>query len=191
MERKEDFIKQILPRYRSAHVSKIVGWEDEMRALEEWIRNPKNFLILIGVSGCGKTYVSVALAFYLFEIKEKDSNSVPYLDIQFVKLRDFFDHLKALYSKNKDDSNIKEILSNCAFLILDDLGASRNTEWQKEVILDIIDRRYDNMLPTIITTNFNFREIKEIFGSRVSSRLEASENFILEKWDRDLRLEGK
>lgn len=191
MERKEDYTKNLAIRYRNAHVSKIIGWETEVEYLLDWIKNPKNFLILMGKPGTGKTYISIALSLYLYEIKEKDKESVPYLDIQFVKLRDFFDFLKTLYSKNKDDGPTKDLLCECELLILDDLGASRNTEWQKEIVLDILDRRYDNMLPTIITTNFNFEEIDSIFGPRVRSRLEASENLIIKKWDRDLRLEGK
>jgi DNA replication protein DnaC len=70
------------------------------------------------------------------------------------------------------------------------LGASINTDWQKEVVLDILDYRYGNELPTIITSNYNSEEIKDIFGARVESRLMASENCILQNWTQDLRKGG-
>ena len=51
------------------------------------------------------------------------------------------------------------------------------------------------MKPTIITTNFNFEEIGNIFGYRVESRLGSSENCLVQKWNTekinyDLRKQG-
>lgn len=186
MEREEDFIKGLPQRYQSAHISKIKKWNEELPLVKNWMHQPKNFLILLGCPGCGKTYVSIALCLYLYELNKENS----YLDIEFVNVRSFFNFLKKCFSEGKDDIRPKEILMNAKWLVLDDLGASRNTDWQQEIILDIIDARYNNMMPTIVTTNFTFDEIGKIFGKRVQSRLEATENCIVEKWDLDLRMEG-
>ena len=97
----------------------------------------------MGSPGCGKTYISIALILYLFECK-KD-----FIDVEFVNVRSFFNYLKKRFSEGRDDVLPRERLSSCEWLILDDLGASRNTEWQQEIILDIIDERYNNMKPTI------------------------------------------
>ncbi len=186
MERKEDFIGGLSPRYRDAHISKIQGWNEEMPTIKEWMDDPKNFLILQGCPGSGKTYVAIALCLYLYELNTQNS----YLDIEFVNVRSFFNYLKKRFSEGKDDIWPKECLMKTKWLVLDDLGAARNTEWQQETVLDIIDERYNNMMPTIITTNFSFEDIGKIFGPRVQSRLQASENCVVEKWNVDLRRQG-
>ena len=186
MERKETFIEKLPPRYRDVHIAKITGWNEELPLIKQWVEEPKNFLILQGSTGCGKTHVSIALCLYLFEINTQNS----YVDIEFVRVRELFNFLKKQFSIGKDDIATKECLMKAKWLILDDLGAARNTDWQQEIVLDIIDERYNNMLPTIITTNFTFEQIGSAFGFRVRSRLEATENCIVNKWGTDLRQDG-
>lgn len=68
-------------------------------------------------------------------------------------------------------------------VMVDDVGSTGLNEWRKEVIFDMIDERYNSMLPTIITTNFSSREIKENFHQRVYSRLFGIENIVIEIHD--------
>lgn len=65
-------------------------------------------------------------------------------------------------------------------VMIDDIGSTGLNEWRKEIIFDAIDDRYNSMLPTVITTNFSSREIKENFHPRVYSRLFAKENIVIE-----------
>jgi len=58
-----------------------------------------------------------------------------------------------------------------AFLVLDDLGANRFTPHLTEQLLLLIQRRYDNCLKTIITSNLSLDEIKRDIDERASSRL--------------------
>ena len=39
--------------------------------------------------------------------------------------------------------------------MIDDLGKERATEWSVTILYRIINDRYEAMLPTIITTNYN------------------------------------
>ena len=55
--------------------------------------------------------------------------------------------------------------------MLDDLGAEDPKPWVVELVYVLINHRYEHMLPTIITTNYDGRRISEVFGTRVSSRL--------------------
>jgi DNA replication protein DnaC len=56
-------------------------------------------------------------------------------------------------------------------LILDDLGAEKISDWVREQLYIIINRRYENMLPTIVTTNCTTAELVERLGERTVSRL--------------------
>ena len=61
------------------------------------------------------------------------------------------------------------------FLILDDFGIERNTEYALEQIYNVINARYLKARPTIITTNLNFKDIekeqKDIMLCRIYSRI--------------------
>ncbi|MCX5163739.1 ATP-binding protein [Streptomyces sp. NBC_00264] len=56
-------------------------------------------------------------------------------------------------------------------LIIDDLGAAKASEWVEEVTYRLINRRYNHMLPTLITTNLAIKDLKVYLGDRVTSRL--------------------
>ncbi len=56
-------------------------------------------------------------------------------------------------------------------LILDDLGAAKTSEFVEEQTYRLINRRYNAMLPTLITTNLRIRDLKAYLGDRVTSRL--------------------
>ena len=60
------------------------------------------------------------------------------------------------------------------FLIIDDMGcepvAVKN--WGTEItpLTDILYRRYDGMMTTVVTTNFSKRDIRANYGARVADR---------------------
>lgn len=56
-------------------------------------------------------------------------------------------------------------------LVLDDLGAAKGTEWNEEVNYRLINYRYEQELPTIITTNVASGKLPIALGDRVFSRL--------------------
>lgn len=62
-------------------------------------------------------------------------------------------------------------LGRCPLLILDDLGAAKQSEWTEELTYRLINRRYTEMLPTLITTNLPTAELRSAVGDRVASRL--------------------
>jgi DNA replication protein DnaC len=55
-------------------------------------------------------------------------------------------------------------------ICFDDLGAEKLTDAKRENLYYIIDSRYREMLPTIITSNFTIQEISEV-EPRIASRL--------------------
>ena len=59
----------------------------------------------------------------------------------------------------------------CDLFLVDDLGASKNSDWVEEVTHRIINARYENRRPTIITTNVVVPELKNVLGGRIASRL--------------------
>lgn len=61
---------------------------------------------------------------------------------------------------------------NASILLLDDLGAERKpTEFTEEINFRLINWRYENHKPTLITSNLVPKEISARLGDRVTSRL--------------------
>lgn len=56
-------------------------------------------------------------------------------------------------------------------LIIDDLGAEKSTEWARETFYMIIDRRYNMMKRTFITSNLSPKELANKLNDRLVSRL--------------------
>lgn len=71
-------------------------------------------------------------------------------------------------------------------LLIDDLGASKDTEFVEDTTLRLIDRRYVNLRPTIITANLTRRELRGKLGDRIASRF-AQITTLIELTDDDHR----
>ena len=53
-----------------------------------------------------------------------------------------------------------ESFNRYKLLIIDDLGVERETDYVMEQVYQIIDQRYKNKQPLIVTTNLGWQEIK-------------------------------
>jgi DNA replication protein DnaC len=60
---------------------------------------------------------------------------------------------------------------NAKLLVIDDLGAERPSEWTQERLYSVVDHRYANCLPLLVTGNVPPAKLAEQTGDRVASRL--------------------
>lgn len=141
--------------------------------------------MVIGTAGVGKTYLCSAL---LAELHDKVSSIRAYDERKFLRLI----RLSIGSSSNGDYLHYMQTLIDDDIIILDDIGSSGHTDWREEVLTDAIDYRYEEMSPTIITSNLSKKEFYDVYGQRISSRLFATENTIIDLFNmHDLRQEGK
>lgn len=120
-------------------------------------------LLLWGDVGTGKTFFSACIANHLI------GRGVPVLMTNFIRLAN------ALTGRFEDDRNaFTRSLDNYKLLIIDDLGAERQSDYMLEQVYNIIDSRYKNGQPLIVTTNLPLSEIKnpsDLKYSRIYSRI--------------------
>lgn len=70
-------------------------------------------------------------------------------------------------------------------LLVDDLGAAKPSEWVEETTYRVLNGRYEDMRPSIFTTNLPTQSLKEAIGDRIASRLaETCQRVVLEGGDR-------
>ena len=126
-------------------------------------------LFLTGPVGTGKTHLAVAINDYIARIlKRKLNYHIRF--IIFTTAIDLLSEIKYSYESSDTESTIKRY-ENCSLLILDDLGIEKSTEWTHELFYKIIDTRYSNQKPTIITTNLSDEELKIKLSERITSRV--------------------
>lgn len=71
--------------------------------------------------------------------------------------------------KNTEELMARYKLSD--LLIIDELGAENITEWSYEVLYQIINYRYSNLLSTIFISNLDDKELSEKLDKRIISRI--------------------
>jgi len=169
-------------RFREASLSQLDFPEEIMNRLNRWVKHPKNMLVFSGAAGVGKTHFSYALYNYF---KEKNK-------ILFKTEYDFFNEIRNSMTQTGGDYayRTRTMAEYEVIWILDDIGSSQMTDWQKEVLSIFINARYENMLPTIITTNVWIRDMGVHFTPRIQSRLAATENVVIELNAEDKRQNG-
>ena len=126
-------------------------------------RNEKG-LILRGVTGCGKTHLAVGI---LHEVLQRGYTG------QYCNVTDLLTRLRESYSDESAEREglILEEAGSVDLLVFDDLGAEMPTDWVRDRIYLILNRRYESARPVIVTTNCDDAELRERVGVRIASRL--------------------
>jgi DNA replication protein DnaC len=128
-------------------------------------------LLLMGSVGVGKTHLSVAI------LRGLIGKGIACLFYDFGSL---LKEIQKSYNTVSQTSEI-EVLApvyEAEVLVLDELGASKPTEWVCDTLRQIIGRRYNDKKLTIFTTNYRDERssptdetLEDRVGARIRSRL--------------------
>lgn len=149
--------------------------QNAFRAAQKYAASSANVgLYVYGPKGTGKTFLASLIA------SEKLRHGIPTL---FVFVPDLLDSFRqAMWHGNGED--VANAAREADFLVLDDLGAERATAWVGEQLMALINFRYSNGLPTLITSNYELDDLAghlsgsrededRITGERICSRIAA------------------
>jgi DNA replication protein DnaC len=155
----------------------MTGNSSQLKAFNHAYRLVENYpgdgrgLLLMGSCGVGKTHLAVGIVRALL------AKGVRCLFYDFDKL---LKEIQASYNP-KTQTTTLEILApvfEAEVLVLDELGASKPTEWVLDTTLQIIRARYNDRKLTIFTTNYmeeysgeDKEKLEDRIGVRMRSRL--------------------
>lgn len=107
-------------------------------------------LLLIGTYGTGKTHLATAIMNRLLD------DGIPALYDTWAG------HLQRLKDEfaNGERRHLA-LMKKVDVLIIDDLGKDKLTEWNNEILFEVINYRYEHRKPVVITTNATPKELEE------------------------------
>ena len=111
----------------------------------------KNGIIIYGNIGYENTHLAASIANRMIE-----NNKIVLME----RTSAITDKIKDSFNKNfTTDAEIIELYSNIDMLIIDDFGSETISKWALEKLYKIINNRYENELPIVITTRYNKEEL--------------------------------
>lgn len=155
------------------------GTKSALAAARSIANRPAN-LVLIGPWGCGKTRLAASIMAARVErwmdaypreiIEQTDEGMVtrPPFSSRFYGVPQLLDAIRRSYEYDDEPDPLRPLFT-APLLILDDLGREKATDWVLERLYVLIDTRYGNHLPTVVTTNYSPAELaKRDYGAMIS-----------------------
>lgn len=121
--------------------------------------------LFLGMPGTGKTHLACGIALKIMEGGE-------YVAL-FTTVMRAMRRVKDTWRKGSKESETQAIkaLVFPHLLILDEIGVQFGSETEKNIIMDVINERYEQRKPTIMLSNLELEEVKAFIGERVFDRL--------------------
>ena len=133
------------------------NWIADTPEKEKVLRNVKTAwtvnLFFTGSNGTGKTHLAMCLA--------KDGAI-------YRRLPDIFREVRLDFESEEE---VIEYYGECKLRVVDEIGRQKFSGFVLNLFFEIIDRRWNNILPTTIITNLSVKEFAELYSAAILDRL--------------------
>lgn len=139
-------------------------------------------IYLWGDKGTGKTHLTACMANNLIR---------QYKQVFFTNFFEIGKSIRATFKGKGNEIDLINKIANVDFLFIDDLGTEKVTRdgedtWLQEKIFEVINKRYNNMKPTIFTSNYSISSLVKDRGL-----MDKTVDRILEMSTAIIKVEGK
>jgi DNA replication protein DnaC len=142
------------------------GTQDAYERCCRFAKFPSGWLYLYGGPGTGKTHLLAAIANVLMH-----TTAAPL----YVVVPDWLAYLRDGYDAGERETERyterMQQAKTIPVLLLDDLGAEKRTVWTDEQLYRLLNSRYDEALPTVVSSNL----LPDQHQERIASRLQDTE----------------
>ena len=143
-------------------------------------------LIFAGRTGTGKGHLAAAASMHIIRAGHS---------AMFATAREILLWLRASWTDREAPSELDVLnrLVGVDLLVIDEIGVQFGTDAERDQLFGVIDGRYREQRPMILTTNLKPAELRKVIGDRSFSRLREDGQWIpfeWEDWRASRRVEG-
>lgn len=133
------------------------SWSDRL--------NAGTGLVMTGNCGTGKNHLAVSMA---KSIVREYLASVEITDVMRLTRA-----VKSTWRHNAErtEEEIIERFASLDLLIIDEVGVQFGSPAEMTILQEVINARYESVLPTILISNLTFEQLKESIGERIVDRV--------------------
>lgn len=133
-------------------------------------------LILSGKPGTGKNHLAAAIC---NAVMESGKSTLHTTVMKMIR------RIKTTWRKDSEEQEQRAILSFCKpdLLVIDEVGVQFDSQTEKLLLTEIINERYERMLPTILISNLTIDQLKEALGDRIIDRFRDGGKVLVFDWD--------
>lgn len=132
-------------------------------------------VVFSGKPGTGKSHLAIAAAMAIMQ-----TSTAIYINA--------LDLVRMVRETWRRDSELSEVsvlndLSSIGLLVIDEIGMQYGTEGEQVILFDVINRRYRDLMPTILLTNLGKAGMKDFLGERSFDRLREGGIWVAFDWE--------
>lgn len=123
--------------------------------------------MLLGTVGTGKTHLGAAMLQALIRERAFDGLQGLYATAGSI-IRD----VKATFgNRGRSEADVYSDLIRPDVLVIDEVGVQHGTDFERQVLFEVINGRYEKIKPTIVISNLGVTELRQCLGDRAVDRL--------------------
>ena len=137
----------------------------------ELVTGQSTNLVLAGPTGTGKTHIAACVVRLAAVTIKPDGRLIK---CRYTTGAEIMADIRASWdakTRSKHEAEIINSLGSVPVLVIDEVGVGDKINGSHDIWSNIIDRRYRQRLPTIITTNLDKNELAAHIGDRAYDRL--------------------
>lgn len=121
--------------------------------------------VFVGNPGTGKTHIACGIGLRIMGAQQRT--------VLFITVQRAIRRIKDTWVKGCEESESQAIgvITSPDLLILDEVGVQFGSDFEKNILFDILNERYEKRLPTILISNLSVNEVMGYLGERVADRL--------------------
>lgn len=204
MERAEAFRGKMPLRFRDKTFYNYNIENEKQKIVLEKIRNfaekPRGTgLIMVGNVGTGKNHLAYCLAERVLQVTGEDvkvteaSKIIREIKGTWGRTDSSEEYVITKYGTGKEGNCDSHGIDSPFLLIIDEIGLQFGSDTERMYLSEIINDRYNSLLPTVLIGNVTLQELKELVGDRIIDRFKEDGQVVVFDWEshRSRGKEGK
>lgn len=131
-------------------------------------------LVMSGMPGTGKSHLAAAIL----------QGIMPSHCGLYTTCMNIIRNVRGTWRKDSEQSEtaVLQVYGSAALLVVDEIGVQYGTDGEQTILFDVLDRRYREMMPTILLTNQAKAGFKQFIGDRSFDRLIETSRWVAFDW---------